>query len=93
MSIYSEELKMKKRTLAMLIALVLLLAVVIPVSAVTDGELDGDKHPQVVLLLIEEDGEPAWRCSATMLSPTVVLTAGHCTGEPGEFSGMRNFTE
>ena len=84
---------MKKRTLALLIAFVLLMIADIPAAAITDGELDGDNHPQVVLLLIEEDGEPAWRCSATMLSPTVVLTAGHCTGEPGEFSGMRIFTE
>lgn len=29
----------------------------------------------------------------TLLSPRIVLTAGHCTGEPGEFSGMRIFTE
>jgi V8-like Glu-specific endopeptidase len=62
-------------------------------SAITYGELDGNKHPGVVLLLMEVDGEPAFRCSASMLSPTVVLTAGHCTGEPGEFSGMRVFTE
>jgi Trypsin len=62
-------------------------------QAITDGELDGDDHPAVVLLLMEVDGEPAFRCSASLLSPTVVLTAGHCTGEPGDFSGMRVFTE
>jgi len=28
-----------------------------------------------------------------LLSPKVVVTAGHCTGEQGEFSGMRVFTE
>lgn len=67
-------------------------------DAVTHGVLDGSDHPAVVLLLMEEDGAPAYRCSATLLSPTVVLTAGHCTGEGGdspggEFSGMRVFTE
>jgi hypothetical protein len=62
-------------------------------SEITYGELDGDAHPGVVLLLMEVDGAPAFRCSASLLSPTVVLTAGHCTGEPGEFSGMRVFTE
>ncbi len=62
-------------------------------SAVTDGELDGDGHPQVILILMEVDGEPAFRCSGTMLTPTYVLTAGHCAGAPGEFSGMRIFTE
>jgi hypothetical protein len=62
-------------------------------EAITYGTLDGDAHPAVVLLLMEVDGHPAFRCSASLLSPTVVLTAGHCAGEPGEFSGMRVFTE
>jgi hypothetical protein len=64
-------------------------------QAVTDGQLDGNAHPAVVLLLMEIGGEPAFRCSATLLSPTVVLTAGHCTNDfPDEpYSGMRVFTE
>ena len=66
---------------------------VIPLRAITDGELDGNRHPGVVLLLMEVNGQPAFRCSGTLLSPTVLLTAGHCAGEPGEFSGMRVFTE
>jgi secreted trypsin-like serine protease len=69
------------------------LAVVVPMRAITDGELDGNRHPAVVLLLMEVNGKPAFRCSGTLLSPTVLLTAGHCAGEPGEFSGMRVFTE
>jgi hypothetical protein len=68
-------------------------ALVIPVGAITSGELDGNRHPAVVLLLMEVNGKPAFRCSGTLLSPTVLLTAGHCAGEPGEFSGMRVFTE
>jgi len=64
-------------------------------QAVTDGKLDGNAHPAVVLLLMEIGGQPAFRCSATLLSPTVVLTAGHCTNDfPDEpYSGMRVFTE
>ena len=36
-----------------------------------------------------------FRCSATLLSPTVVLTAGHCTNNfpDAPFTGMRVFTE
>lgn len=64
-----------------------------PAAAITDGELDGNQHPAVVLVLMEVDGQPAFRCSGTLVDSTHVLTAGHCTGEPGEFSGMRVFAE
>jgi secreted trypsin-like serine protease len=47
--------------------------------AVTNGELDGEGHPHVGLLIFDAGGGPAWRCSGTLLSPTVLLTAGHCT--------------
>jgi secreted trypsin-like serine protease len=43
--------------------------------------------------LMEVGGAPAVRCSGTLIAPKVVLTAGHCAGEPGEFSGVRIFTE
>lgn len=60
---------------------------------ITDGTLDGNKHPAVVLAVFDVGGAPAWRCSATLIAPKVVLTAGHCTGERGEISGARIFTE
>jgi Trypsin len=62
-------------------------------SFITSGQLDGNGHPAVVLLVMDVAGQPAFRCSATLIAPKVVLTAGHCAGEPGEFSGMRIFTE
>ena len=61
-------------------------------SLITYGTLTTE-HPEVVLILMEEAGKPAYRCSGTLIAPTKVLTAGHCTGAPGEFSGMRIFTE
>ena len=86
---------MKKLVLVLSLAMILTLATVSIGSAVTDGELDGNGHPNVVLLLMEVGGEPMYRCSATMLTPTVVLTAGHCTSNyPDDpYTGMRVFTE
>src|SRR3990172_1273044 len=84
---------MRRTGLVLLTVMVLLAVTIIPAFAVTDGELDGDGHPYVVLLLMDVDGAPAYRCSGTLLSATVLLTAGHCAGAPGEFSGMRVFTE
>jgi hypothetical protein len=52
---------------------------VIPAAAITYGEPDGNSHPQVGLLVFDVNGVPAWRCSGTLISPTVMLTAGHCT--------------
>lgn len=70
---------MKKVTIAILLAAVLLLSTVGMAAAITDGEPDGDGHPYVGLMIADVDGEPAWRCSGTLISPTVFLTAGHCT--------------
>jgi secreted trypsin-like serine protease len=84
------------RKLITLLAVVMTaIAIGVPAGAVTNGELDGNRHPGVVLLLMEVNGAPAFRCSATLLSPTVVLTAGHCTNNfPGSpYTGMRVFTE
>ena len=82
-----------KRLWIVMAALSAAVVMAMPASAVTDGELDGNGHPAVVLILMEENGAPAFRCSGTLIAPTYVLTAGHCAGAPGEFSGMRIFTE
>ncbi len=86
---------MKKLPLVLLIALIFAFGIVSPAGAITDGTLDGNGHPHVVLLLMEVNGAPAFRCSGTLLSPTVLLTAGHCTNNfPGPpYTGMRVFTE
>src|SRR5882724_10013425 len=62
-------------------------------SFITDGTIDGDAHPAVVLIIMDIAGKPAFRCSGTIIAPKLVLTAGHCAGEPGEFSGLRIFNE
>ena len=70
---------MKKFPLIFTIILILAFALAGTAFAITNGEPDGDDHPYVGLLIFDVGGSPAWRCSGTLLSPTVVLTAGHCT--------------
>ncbi len=64
-----------------------------PAAAISHGSLDGDAHPAVVMLLLEVNGQPSERCSGVLLDSTDVLTAGHCVGEPGEFSDIFVYTE
>ena len=45
----------------------------------------GNNHPWVGLLVAQNAaGNPLWRCSGTLLSPTVFLTAGHCVRPSGD---------
>jgi len=70
---------MKRLSRFVLLVSMLTLCSVRMAGAVTDGSPDGNGHPFVGLLIFDIGGVPAWRCSGTLLSPTVLLTAGHCT--------------
>jgi secreted trypsin-like serine protease len=74
----------RKTTLVAGLVIVAIMAVGLgPVAAVTEGELDGNGHPYVGLMVAQDaDGAPLWRCSGTLLSSTLFLTAGHCTEAP-----------
>jgi hypothetical protein len=49
-------------------------------GAIVNGESDGNRHPYVVALgFLDANGQPSQFCTGTLLSPTLVLTAGHCT--------------
>jgi hypothetical protein len=72
-------MKSKKFLLVAAVVLAVVLGSVGIAYAITNGQPDGDAHPYVGLLVFDFGGGPAWRCSGALLSPTVVLTAGHCT--------------
>jgi hypothetical protein len=58
-------------------------AAVAPAAAITDGSLDGNGHPYVGLMVALDSGNhPLWRCSGTLLSSEVFVTAGHCVASP-----------
>jgi hypothetical protein len=70
---------MKKLTISVVLGLALVLSMVGGALAITNGHPDGDNHPYVGLLVFDDANGPAWRCSGALLTPSVVLTAGHCT--------------
>jgi Trypsin len=60
-----------------------------PADAVKFGEPDSENvYPWVGLMVaVDADGDPLWRCTGSLLSETLFLTAGHCVSEPGEEGG------
>ena len=69
-----------RKLIASVIACVALLAITAsPAAAVTYGTPDTEHDYVGLLVFYDADGTPLWRCSGTLISPTVVLTAGHCT--------------
>lgn len=70
---------MRKKIFVLTAVVALFFGIVSSVYAVIWGELDGDQHPYVGLVVFDVDGVPSHRCSGTLIAPKVVLTAGHCT--------------
>jgi hypothetical protein len=73
-----------RRIWVLVLALALTASLALPAAAITRGGVpDGDDHPYVGLMVAEVlvDGAyvPAWRCSGSLISSTVYVTAGHCT--------------
>jgi secreted trypsin-like serine protease len=65
-----------------LLVLVSLVLTVGPAQAITFGQPDGNRHPNVGALLADWDPDspgPDIFCSGTLIAPQVFLTAAHCT--------------
>jgi V8-like Glu-specific endopeptidase len=56
-----------------------------PAGAITNGTLDGNRHPEVGAMLAQQArSDGTWtRCTGTLISSNVFLTAAHC-----EFPGV-----
>ena len=66
--------------IAIAVAAAVALGSAVPAGAVTDGSPDNGAHPYVGLMVADDAaGNPMWRCTGTLISPTVFVTAGHCT--------------
>lgn len=83
---------MRARILTVLAGVVALLAVAAPAEAIKNGVPDAGAHPYVGQLLFYDptaadprfpDSGGWFNCTGTLVSPTVVVTAGHCTYPEG----------
>jgi secreted trypsin-like serine protease len=55
---------------------------VTPAGAITGNFQEDFVHDYVGLIVFyDADGEFMWRCSGSLIAPTVFLTAGHCTDQ------------
>jgi hypothetical protein len=60
-----------------------------PAGAVKFGEPDSaNQYPWVGLMVAyDTDGDPLWRCTGSLLSSDLFLTAGHCVSDPSAEGG------
>lgn len=64
---------------SLVLALAMAGATAAPVAAVTGGTPDTENRYSNVGMIVFYDDGGRYRCTATLISPTLLLTAGHCT--------------
>ena len=70
---------MRKMWMIFSIVMVVVALTAMPASAITGNFVEDFQHPFVGLAVFyDEDGEFSHRCSGSLLTPIVFLTAGHC---------------
>jgi secreted trypsin-like serine protease len=72
---------MRRALFALIASLTMLVTMARPTLAITGGQLDNGAHPQVGSIIAPVGDGTAYFCSGTLIAPTVVLTAAHCTSE------------
>ena len=71
---------MRKHFAMLAIVLGVLATMVGPAAAISGNFVEDFEHPFVGLVVFyDENGEFSHRCSGALLTPTIFLTAGHCT--------------
>ena len=60
-----------------------------PANAVKFGVPDtANVYPWVGLMVaVDVDGDPLWRCTGSLIEPDLFLTAGHCVSDPSDPAG------
>lgn len=73
-----------RRVLIALSTVVAAMALAGPASAISGDFVRDNEHPFVGLVVFyDANGDFVWRCTGSLLTPTVFLTAGHCADTVG----------
>ena len=71
-------MKLARAAAALAMTTAMLAGTTLGASAITGGQLDGGRHPNVALIAFYTPQGPSI-CSASLVAKRVLLTAGHCT--------------